>query len=126
MAYPFDSDNFPYGGVFNENYTAAAALALSVEQATATRGVYDYYYWWCRWYFSWSWWYRWVSHFTLDSAYSASPGSSTLAEMVVLLAVLLVMEPEAVELQVTAGAGGDAGSGAAANRWCWWRRWRFY
>jgi len=36
LAYPFDSDNFPYGGVFNENYTAAAALALSVEQATAT------------------------------------------------------------------------------------------
>jgi len=36
LAYPFDSDNFPYGGVFNENYTAAAALALSVEQTTTT------------------------------------------------------------------------------------------
>lgn len=36
MAYPFDSDNFPYGGVFNENYTADSALAISAAVAQTT------------------------------------------------------------------------------------------
>lgn len=113
MAYPFDSDNFPYGGVFNENYTAAAALALSVEQATVTAvslitiaggaggtsvgggGTGG-------------------SVTTLDTAYSASRGSYSGGDGGTGGGALGNGAGGGGAAGYS-GAGGDAGSGAAAN-----------